>query len=62
LPDSTARGDSLAAGDKVTIFVNPQRDAPTVIDGSRRGLYVGIILADGSTLGTADHGDVGGSR
>jgi hypothetical protein len=52
--------DSIATGDKVTVFVNPPRDAAPLADGSVRGLYVGIILADGSTFGTTD--PVAGSR
>jgi hypothetical protein len=36
---------SLKPGDKVTIYVNPLRSA------SKGGAYVGIRLADGSTLG-----------
>jgi hypothetical protein len=54
--------DSLATGDKVTVFVNPPRDPTPAEDGSVRGLYVGIILADGSTLGTADDDVVGRSQ
>ena len=46
--------DSLVAGDKVTIFVNPPRDTAPDADGNVRGLYVGIILADGGTLGKVD--------
>ena len=46
--------NSLVEGDKVTIFVNPLRNAITLNDGSQGGLYVGAILADGSTLGSTD--------
>jgi hypothetical protein len=46
--------DSIATGDKVTVFVNPPRDTAPAEDGSVRGLYVRIILADGRTLGTHD--------
>jgi hypothetical protein len=45
---------SLVEGDKVTVFVNPLRNAITLNDGSQGGLYVGVILADGTTLGTVD--------
>jgi len=45
---------SLKPGDKVTLFVNPLRNAFTLNDGSYGGLYVGVILADGSTLGRTD--------
>jgi hypothetical protein len=45
---------SLQVGDKVVIFVNPLRNAITLNDGSQGGLYVGAILADGSTLGRTD--------
>ena len=54
--------DSIAKGDKVTVFVNPPRDATPAPDGSVRGFYVGIILADGRTLGTAHHDVVGESQ
>jgi hypothetical protein len=45
---------SLVQGDKVTVFVNPLRNAITLNDGSQGGLYVGVILADGTKLGTVD--------
>lgn len=45
---------SIRKGDKVTVFVNPLRNAITLKDGSQGGLYIGIILADGSTLGRVD--------
>lgn len=45
---------SLKRGDKVVAFVNPLRNAITLNDGSQGGLYVGVILADGSTLGRTD--------
>ena len=45
---------SLEDGDKVVMFVNPLRNAITLNDGSQGGLYVGVILADGSTLGRTD--------
>lgn len=46
--------NSLQAGDKVVMFVNPLKNAITLNDGSQGGLYVGVILADGSTLGRTD--------
>lgn len=46
--------NSLKEGDKVTVFVNPLRNAVTLNDGSQGGLYVGVILSDGSTLGRVD--------
>lgn len=45
---------SIKDGDKVVIFVNPLKNAVTLNDGSQGGLYVGIVLADGSTLGQTD--------
>jgi hypothetical protein len=39
------RPATLKAGDKVTIVVNPMRD------GSRGGLYVSAIAADGRAFG-----------
>lgn len=45
---------SIKAGDSVVMFANPLRDPITLNDGSQGGLYVGIILADGSTLGRTD--------
>jgi len=52
---------SLKPGDKVTLFVNPLRNAFTLDDGSQGGLYVGVILADGTTLGRTDGGGAGTS-
>jgi hypothetical protein len=46
--------NSLQEGDKVTVFANPLRNAITLNDGSQGGLYVGVILRDGSTLGRTD--------
>ncbi len=43
--------DSLQPGDKVTIFVNPLHHPVAMNDGSSGGLFVGVILKDGSTLG-----------
>jgi hypothetical protein len=48
--------NSLRVGDKVTAFVRPLRNAILLNDGSQGGLYVGVILADGSTLGNVDGG------
>jgi Family of unknown function (DUF6152) len=45
---------ALKPGDKVVMFVNPLKNAITLKDGSQGGLYVGVILADGSTLGRTD--------
>ena len=50
---------SLNVGDEVVMFVNPLRNAITLSDGSQGGLYVGVILADGSTLGRTDGGGEG---
>lgn len=51
--------NSVQPGDKVTMFVNPLRNAITLNDGSQGGLYVGVILQDGSTLGRVDGGGQG---
>ena len=53
--------NSLRVGDKVVAFVNPLRNAEdfTLNDGSSGGLYVGVVLADGSTLGRTDGGGEG---
>lgn len=45
---------SLKEGDKVTAFINPLKNAITLNDGSQGGLYVGVILADGTSLGQTD--------
>jgi hypothetical protein len=45
---------SLKAGDKVTIFVNPLRNAAVLKDGSQGALYVGAILQNGEKLGRTD--------
>jgi hypothetical protein len=50
---------SLKVGDKVVMFVNPLKNSITLNDGSQGGLYVGVVLADGSTLGTTDGGGAG---
>lgn len=52
---------SVQPGDKVVMFVNPLKNAITLNDGSQGGLYVGVVLADGSTLGQTD-GDGAGSE
>ncbi len=51
--------NSLQPGDKVVMFVNPLKNAITLNDGSQGGLYVGVILADGSALGQTDGGGAG---
>lgn len=53
---------SLQVGDHVTMFVNPLRNPITLNDGSHGCLYVGAILADGSTLGRVDGEEQGTSR
>ncbi len=53
--------NSLKVGDKVVAFVNPLRNAVTLNDGSQGGLYVGVILADGTTLGRTDGAGAGTS-
>jgi Family of unknown function (DUF6152) len=46
--------NSIRPGDKVVIFVNPLKNPITLNDGSQGGLYIGVVLADGSTLGRVD--------
>ncbi len=46
--------NSVQPGDEVVMFVNPLREPILLNDGSQGGLYVGVILADGSTLGRTD--------
>ena len=53
---------SVSPGDKVTVFANPLRNAITLNDGSQGGLYVGVILQDGSTLGRTDGEGAGSDR
>ena len=53
---------SARPGDKVVMFVNPLSNAITLNDGSQGGLYVGMILADGSTLGRTDGGGEGSDQ
>jgi hypothetical protein len=45
---------TIKEGDKVVMFANPLKNAITLNDGSQGGLYVGIQLPDGSTLGQTD--------
>ena len=54
--------DALQAGDKVTIYANPLRNSVTLNDGSTGGLYVGVVLANGSTLGRTDGKGAGTSN
>jgi len=54
--------NSIRPGDKVTVFANPLHNAITLNDGSQGGLYVGIVLSDGSTLGQTDGQGQGSSR
>jgi len=54
--------NSVRPGDKVVMFVNPLREAVTLNDGSTGGLFVGIVLADGSTLGRTDGAGQGSDR
>jgi hypothetical protein len=53
---------ALKNGDKVTMFVNPLRTKVVLNDGSTGGLYVGVILADGKTLGQTDGKGQGSDR
>lgn len=50
---------TLKKGDKVTVFINPLKNAITLNDGSQGGLYVGVVTADGSTLGQTDGAGAG---
>lgn len=54
--------DALQVGDKVTIYANPLRNAVTLNDGSTGGLYVGVVLSNGSTLGRTDGKGAGTSN
>jgi Family of unknown function (DUF6152) len=45
---------ALNVGDKVTLYVNPLKNAIELNDGSQGSLYVGVVLADGKTLGRTD--------
>ncbi|MES2624901.1 MAG: DUF6152 family protein [Pseudomonadota bacterium] len=53
---------SLKVGDKVVMFVNPLKNAITLNDGSQGALYVGVVLADGSTLGRTDGSGAGSAN
>jgi hypothetical protein len=53
---------ALQVGDKVTMFVNPLRNQVVLNDGSTGGLYVGVILKDGKTLGRTDGKGAGSDR
>ena len=53
---------ALKEGDKVTMFVNPLRNKVVLNDGSTGGLYVGVILKDGKTLGRTDGKGAGSDR
>ena len=46
--------NSLQVGDKVVVYANPLHNAITLNDGSQGGLYVGVELADGTSLGRTD--------
>jgi len=54
--------DAIQVGDKVTIYANPLRNAVTLNDGSTGGLYVGVVLANGNTLGRTDGKGAGTSN
>lgn len=53
---------ALKVGDKVTMYVNPLRNAVELNDGSQGGLYVGVVLADGNKLGQTDGKGSGSSN
>ena len=53
---------ALKVGDQVTMYVNPLRTQVELNDGSTGSLYVGVILADGKTLGRTDGQGQGSSR
>jgi hypothetical protein len=53
---------ALKVGDKVTMYVNPLRTQVELNDGSTGSLYVGVVLADGKTLGQTDGKGQGSSR
>jgi hypothetical protein len=50
---------TLKEGDKVVAYINPLKNAITLNDGSQGGLYIGVELADGSTLGQTDGAGAG---
>lgn len=45
---------TVKPGDEVTLYVNPPEDAAATDDGRHDALYVGVILANGKTLGRVD--------
>jgi hypothetical protein len=53
---------ALQTGDHVTIYVNPLRNSVVLNDGSTGGLYVGVVLKDGKTLGRTDGQGAGSSN
>jgi len=53
---------ALKIGDKVTMYVNPLRNQVVLNDGSTGSLYVGVVLADGKTLGRTDGKGAGSSN
>jgi hypothetical protein len=53
---------ALKVGDKVTMYVNPLRNKVVLNDGSTGSLYVGVVLADGKTLGRTDGKGAGSDR
>ncbi|MEO6078988.1 MAG: DUF6152 family protein [Steroidobacteraceae bacterium] len=62
LVNSGWKRTSLKVGDKVTIFVNPLRNAYDMKDHSQGGLYVGAILKSGEKLGRTDGKGAGSAR
>ena len=62
LINSGWKRNSIQIGDKVTVYANPLHNAITLNDGSQGGLYVGIVLGDGSTLGQTDGKGQGSDR
>jgi hypothetical protein len=46
--------NALKPGDQVTMYASPLKNAITLKDGSQGALYVGVVLANGSTLGRVD--------
>ncbi len=46
--------NSLQVGDSIVAYANPLHNAITLNDGSQGGLYVGVELAGGGTLGRTD--------
>ena len=53
---------ALKVGDKVTMYANPLRNAIELNDGSSGALYVGVVLANGKTLGQTDGKGSGSSN